>query len=429
MGQITAIEIEYLKDHPADITPAALPMIKKVLNIQSTSKAIDTIILEGFQAHKSAPSDANGYTITLTPKIGYKINGKKDAFVSSEFTVTKFLDVVTIHPKPISEIEINKIGNKPAAMNAEQLLIAQKVFRFNFNIIESDPLKAFKLHKTGGIETNNVYTLVLTANDGFEIGFPKAKFIESQSFTVNTNILVEKIEGILDISAANISVFEKTPTQVQQNQLAIIKKAFKITGSSADIMNALNVHIQAVPNATNKYKLVLTAKLGFIINTNFNSLESAEFEVDFNFDIKPKLANLIKLTQAQIDSIPLVKQNITPDMLEVIKLVFDMPNGLDAEIISGLQINKEVISDTSFKLHLTVKSGFIIDFDKETLPSNEFIVDTILTISSKPAAEIKITEEEIKEFLTTKSITEKGLETLKKAFNITGIHNAAQANM
>jgi hypothetical protein len=173
---ITENDLKLFSEAQGVITQRMLTVLKKVFNITN-----DVDVTDGLMVKKSAPASGNVYTFTLEIKPGYTINGKKDAYTSSDFTVIKS---VSVGAKPnhfmreITNQEIDSITkDTPTLITLEQVGIIDKVLTITIPSDIADDAtsqfefiqKAFKLHKTGGVETNNVYTLVLTANDGYNI--------------------------------------------------------------------------------------------------------------------------------------------------------------------------------------------------------------------------------------------------------------------
>ena len=228
------------------------------------------------------------------------------------------------------------------------------------------------------------------------------------------------------ITLAEIRNISYEPEEINESKFMTIKKVFDIAENNIEtITEGLWVHKNMLLEE-NQYELILTAKPGFEINGNLNSLKSNSFiAFSNNFEITTNPTEEINkqhLTHEEMLLFNTEKHEIDETHISTIKKVFDLSEMHNIVIMNNLEVKKNLDPEKphSYNLVLIAKDGFLINgllsLTSFTFNCNPSID---LTINPKQSEFINVTEEELKNFnLEFQDVNLKTMEIIKKVFDI-----------
>ena len=401
---------------PENIDSNKLIIFKKLFNIGI--ETTDDQIMAGLQIQKFGPDNVNQYTINLTTKPGYLINEDLNNLESNIFTVK--INFV-ISPKDnvdelITAKEMKGFKTEPSKINTKKLVIIKKVF--NTEATSDQDIKKWLLVSKTTSETGS-HTLILTAKPGYLIN--KSETLSSNFFTSTINLNIEK-ESSININITKqelISLNNTISNNVNLTILPIIKKVFIINdlNDTQDLVDGFKINVinLEIPNT---HKLVLTAKPGYVIN-GISSFESYKFTIEIiNLEIGLK-NNPGIITPKEMSNITEMNQSIDKEKITIISKLFDINPNDEKTIMNGLWVKRTIHeSNNSYKLVLTPKPGFTINYEELSFNSSTFIVIIQLLVTSKLSEEMTINSNEINIMSEVyQDINSEIIEIIQKVFN------------
>ncbi len=396
--------------------------LKTIRKIFTFDISLDQLIINGLQISRSEPSLANQYTFTLTAKDGYTIEGNSK-LDSISFHIGDEMDIKP-HEKIVLDIsfdEINKFEEVPTKTNIEQIITIRKAFVFEPSITDEQIINGLKVHKTKPDTTNN-YTLVLTTNTGFMINGANVLSSNKLYIPFNFDITLNNI-AIDEINRSEINSFNRVPTKIEEHQLSTIKKLFNFSNSIYDtisdkqIIDGFKVNITG--DLQNRYTIILSLNEGYTIDQNNSKIiESHGFIVKLNIAVEKIDSSLINITENQLKILNDANGKIDLEVLEIIKLAFNITGNTYDELVNGLAF--EISSGDSVgssQIILFPNDNFLINESINSISSNNFMIKNILTISSSSGNPANILMSEIEHFQpTSKPTSPEQLIVLLKSF-------------
>ncbi|MGL5733025.1 MAG: hypothetical protein ACRCXE_03075, partial [Metamycoplasmataceae bacterium] len=331
------------------------------------------------------------YTITLTAKYGYTINGTS-TLVSNEITLQKEnLPITKKIVTPDRILNDDVVGDNLSSINTLQKF-------FNLGNLTQVQLNAGIDVNLQQVDTTN-YVIVLTAKNDFTINGLNNIISNSFKFEIISLSITKNTSVPIDIK----------PSDIEGNkfkELSLLSKLFSgpdLTQSNID--NNLIVELNPIVVGS-KYTITIRAKSDYSINGE-SSLTSNEFTLEVNLLISPKTIN---------DS-DLVKEDIYDGNFRsfaTLQKLFNIDSSITEEVINrALVITLEVVTlnDKRF-VKLTANSGYTIN-GAATLSSQQFALPLEnLIITSKTDSPSEIPREEVEnDFL-------KSIATLEKFFDL-----------
>ena len=242
------------------VSPITLKTVQKLFdNVDVTSFENVTATLKNGSAVIGTPNN-----VVLTAKDGFVFedgteNGAK-TLESSEFKPS--VSILPITKKVTTDL----VSAEELQVSPISITTLQKLFD-NVDVTSFENVTATLKNGSAVIGTPN--NVVLTAKDGF-VFEDGAKTLESSEFNPSAIILpITVIDNPVDIIVGEI----KNP--ITASQITGIQKLFNIDADSFKNVTA-NMETPSAPGKT--FKVVLTAKDGFVFKNGTNTLESVRFE-------------------------------------------------------------------------------------------------------------------------------------------------------
>ncbi|MGL5732767.1 MAG: hypothetical protein ACRCXE_01735, partial [Metamycoplasmataceae bacterium] len=282
------------------------------------------------------------YSITLIAHEGFVFGDDSNTLVSKPFTINTVLDIqADLEDKVYNNIEINTSN----VTSVETLkLLFSKINETNILNIASITLNEKDI--------DGFYSITLIAHEGFVFG-DDSNTLVSKPFTINT---VLDINIIPTANIINDSVIN--PESVSSKYTSSLQNVF----SGIDLTSVLNIKTAIwIENADgSSYKVLLTAKEGFVFGNNTNTLESQSF--------------ILKL-EINANGVAIVEQEKINDGL--ISAINTNTLGI---IFDGVLLSHKVKIEKAelkleagfYKVVLTAKKGFVFGNNETTLSSNDF---------------------------------------------------------
>ena len=271
-AQASDVKLPITKKATPDLVSAEELQVSPI-TLKTVQKLFDNVDVTSFE--NVTATLKNGSAVIGTPN--NVVLTANDGFVFEDGTENGAKTLESSEFKPsVSILPIAKKAS-PNAVSAEELQVSpisittlQKLFD-NVDVTSFENVTATLKNGSAVIGTPN--NVVLTAKDGFafEDGTENgAKTLESSKFNPTKPILpITVIDNPVDIIVGEI----KNP--ITASQITGIQKLFNIDADSFKNVTA-QMETHSPPGKT--FKVVLTAKDGFVFENGTNTLESVRFE-------------------------------------------------------------------------------------------------------------------------------------------------------
>ncbi|MGL5732657.1 MAG: hypothetical protein ACRCXE_01130, partial [Metamycoplasmataceae bacterium] len=374
------------------------------MSIETLSKVfngLDNTSLENvnvsFEGEVSAYSQNN--KIVLTAKDGFLLNGVK-SITSEEFVVLPML------------LEISPTSNDKVEMSKADLMTLSDMNSLNqlFTGVDSEDLDYIDI-SFGKVKNNSNLDVILTAKDDFqfEVNGQEVKTISTSVF-VNEGIDANFLLNDITVNHGPMVNNELTSEQrVEALEYSSLQPFF--TGITWDTIDKIE-KAEWIQNSYGSFKIVLTAKYGYLFSPISNTLTSNDFVLKVNFTaINPQIVDA---------SIADLKRRVELREITALQTFF---GGIDWTNIDKIESAKwEQNSFGSFKVTIKVRLGYLFNESSNQLVSNDFVQQLDVTNKDLTSLETKYINQELIENLDLDTlkilfdgIDAKTLENLEKA--------------
>ncbi|MGL5592151.1 MAG: hypothetical protein ACRDCJ_02200, partial [Metamycoplasmataceae bacterium] len=356
---------------------------KTLETLQKLFNGITASNLENLIVTKDEPID-DKYTITLTAKDGYLIEGQR-SLKSVTFELLSMNLIITNKTIIPTDITLTRLED---ATYIKTSAFLNKLFNLGtLTEIEIDNKIKVEYDHISGIE----YKIILTSKST-DIKINGQETHESLPFNIATNIEISNINPIIE----EISTFDILPGNLET--LKTLRKIFHINFEQEIIDNGLIVTFNEVIGDGDS--ITLTAKPGYIINDEERSIQSEIFSLKKWILGTPRTDQLAKLNEDDIN------QNLSS-----FKTVNNFFEDITPEMIDNdLTVRLNPLLDGFYTITLRANDNNLF-LDGREITSIEFKVDLLINITPREA---------LIEIPTLNDVSEvnlKTVNTLSKLFN------------